>query len=65
MAGRPENGRKRGIHVLKLMHAMSPNIHSGIVDMWDAVIPKLMQYIEGRILNHLTLIWEIMEFGPN
>ncbi|XP_033626005.1 maestro heat-like repeat-containing protein family member 1 isoform X2 [Asterias rubens] len=49
MAGRPDNGRKRGIHVLKLMHAMSPNIHSGIVDMWDAVIPKLMQYIEENL----------------
>ncbi|XP_038067311.1 maestro heat-like repeat-containing protein family member 1 isoform X2 [Patiria miniata] len=49
MAGRPDNGRKRGIHVLKLMLAMSPNIHDAVVDMWDAVIPKLIQYIEENL----------------
>ncbi|XP_022082273.1 maestro heat-like repeat-containing protein family member 1 [Acanthaster planci] len=49
MAGRPGNGRKRGIHVLKLMLAMSPNIHDALVDMWDAVIPKLIQYLEENL----------------
>ena len=31
----------RGVHVLKLMRALSPNIHEDLVSLWDAVIPKL------------------------
>ena len=32
----------RGVHVLKLMKALSPNIHEDLVSLWDAVIPKLI-----------------------
>ena len=31
----------RGVHVLKLMRALSPNIHEDLVSLWDAVLPKL------------------------
>ena len=49
MAGRPDNGRKRGIHCLRLLMGLGPNLNEAIVDMWDTVIPKLIQYLEGNI----------------
>lgn len=48
-AGLPMNGRGRGIHCLALLQAVSPNIHENIVDMWDTVIPKLVQYLEDNL----------------
>ena len=48
LAGRPQNGRGRGIHVLTLMQGLSPNLNENIVELWDTVIPKLVQYLEGR-----------------
>ena len=50
MAGRPKGGRKRGLHVLKLMQGISPNLHENIVGMWDTVVPKLIQYLEGMYM---------------
>ena len=47
MSGRPIQGGGRGIHALKLMKALSPVLEPGLVEMWDTVIPKLVQYLEG------------------
>ena len=47
MAGRPQNGRNRGTHVLSAMKALSPNINENVVEIWDTVIPKLVQFLEG------------------
>jgi len=47
LAGRPLNGRERGVHVLNLMKGLSPNLHENLVELWDIVIPKLVQYLEG------------------
>ncbi|KAL4234897.1 Mroh1p [Mactra antiquata] len=46
LAGHPQNGRNRGVHILNLMKALSPNLHDGLVELWDTVIPKLVQYLE-------------------
>lgn len=46
LAGRPQSGRQRGVHVLNLMKGLSPNLHDGLVELWDTVIPKLVQYLE-------------------
>ena len=46
MAGHPTSGGGRGIHVLRFLLAMSPNIHPDIVELWDTVIPKLTTYLE-------------------
>jgi hypothetical protein len=48
LAGRPQNGRQRGVHVLNLMKGLSPNLHDNLVELWDTVIPKLVQYLEGK-----------------
>ncbi|PIK34373.1 putative maestro heat-like repeat-containing protein family member 1, partial [Apostichopus japonicus] len=48
-AGLPMNGRGRGIYCLNLLQSLSPNIHDNIVDMWDTVIPKLVQYLEDNL----------------
>ena len=48
MSGRPNNGRARGLHVLGAMKGLSPNLHENLVDIWDQVIPKLTQYLEGE-----------------
>ena len=51
MAGYPSKGRGRGVHVLKLMKAVCPILQPELVEMWDTVIPKLLQYLEGTWIN--------------
>ena len=46
--GWPQNGRNRGIHILNLMKGLSPNLHENIVDLWDTIIPKLVEYLDGK-----------------
>ncbi|KAI0215333.1 Maestro heat-like repeat-containing protein family member 1 [Lamellibrachia satsuma] len=46
MAGHPMSGRRRGVHVLTAMKALSPLLHESLVELWDAVIPKLIQYVK-------------------
>ncbi|XP_052229832.1 maestro heat-like repeat-containing protein family member 1 isoform X3 [Dreissena polymorpha] len=46
LAGRPLNGRQRGVHVLNLMKGLAPNLHDNLTELWDTVIPKLVQYLE-------------------
>ncbi|KAL3859489.1 hypothetical protein ACJMK2_009708 [Sinanodonta woodiana] len=46
LAGRPQGGRGRGVHVLQLMQGLSPNLHEHLVELWDTVIPKLISYLE-------------------
>ncbi|CAG2193325.1 unnamed protein product [Mytilus edulis] len=59
LAGRPQNGRNRGIHVLTLMQGLVPNLNENLVELWDTVIPKLIQYLEDASKkNHWTENWE-------
>ncbi|KAK7500196.1 hypothetical protein BaRGS_00008419, partial [Batillaria attramentaria] len=46
LAGWPQNGRNRGVHVLQLMKGLSPNLHENIVSLWDTIIPKLLGYLD-------------------
>ncbi|KAJ7383167.1 Mroh1p [Desmophyllum pertusum] len=46
MSGCPLSGGGRGDHVLKLLKALSPILQPSLVEMWDTVIPKLIQYLE-------------------
>ncbi|XP_019641769.1 PREDICTED: maestro heat-like repeat-containing protein family member 1 isoform X1 [Branchiostoma belcheri] len=46
MAGQPHAGGGRGQHILLLMKGLSPNLHPDLVDLWDAVVPKLIQFLE-------------------
>lgn len=52
MAGHPHNGQERGEHVLNCMTAIVPNLHEDLVDLWDAVIPKLLSYLNGNCVYH-------------
>jgi len=47
MSGCPLPGGGRGENVLKLLKALSPILQPSVVEMWDTVIPKLIQYLEG------------------
>ncbi|XP_072169220.1 maestro heat-like repeat-containing protein family member 1 [Diadema setosum] len=49
LAGRPDNGRKRGVHVLRLLEGLGPILNENIADMWDTVIPKLIQYLDDNL----------------
>ncbi|KAK2550462.1 Maestro heat-like repeat-containing protein family member 1 [Acropora cervicornis] len=46
MSGRPLPGGCRGLHALKLLKDLAPILEPSFVEMWDTVIPKLMQYLE-------------------
>ena len=49
LAGHPHNGQERGEHLLLCMRAVVPNLHEELVDLWDAVIPKLLSYLTGTL----------------
>ena len=55
MCGNPLNGRKRGEHVIGCMASLAPNIHDDIVDLWDAVTPKLLTYLNGQSLLNIYI----------
>lgn len=44
------------MHVLKLMKALCPVLNEELVEMWETVIPKLQQYLEGKPRSHLLLL---------
>ncbi|XP_048576780.1 maestro heat-like repeat-containing protein family member 1 isoform X2 [Nematostella vectensis] len=46
MSGHPLEGIGRGSHVLKLLQILSPILNPSLVEIWDSVIPKLLQYLE-------------------
>ena len=48
MSGRPLPGGCRGLHALKLLKVLSPILEPNLIGMWDTVIPKLTQYLEGE-----------------
>lgn len=48
MSSCPLPGGGRGENVLKLLKALSPILQPSLVEMWDTVIPKLMQHLEGE-----------------
>ena len=48
MSGCPLTGGGRGCYALKLLKALSPILEPTLVEMWDTVIPKLVQYLEGE-----------------
>ena len=56
MGGRAVEGRNRGIHVLTAMKALSPTLHETLVELWDTVIPKLLQYLQG-IIHGIVSVW--------
>ncbi|XP_076448959.1 maestro heat-like repeat-containing protein family member 1 isoform X1 [Babylonia areolata] len=47
LIGWPQNGRNRGVHILQLMKGLSPNLHDSLVELWDTIIPKLSEYLDG------------------
>ena len=48
MTGCPLPGGGRGGHALKLLKALSLILQPTLVEMWNTVIPKLGQYLEGE-----------------
>ena len=38
----------RGEHILNCLKAMAPMLQEEIVELWDAVIPKLLNYLSGK-----------------
>ena len=63
LAGYPHNGEERGEHVLNCMKALVPNLHEDLVDLWDAVIPKLLSYLTGTCIHvrvHCTIMCTYM-----
>ena len=61
MAGHPMAGHKRGVHVLTAMKALSPLLHESFVEIWDTVIPRLIQYVEGKTVLKVKLVSERCE----
>ena len=59
MCGNPHEGRGRGEYVLTAMKALSPNLREELVDLWDAVIPKLLTYLSGELCTG-TLLYSLM-----
>jgi len=54
LAGLPQNGRHRGEHVLRVMGALVPNLHPGLVELWDEGIERLICRLEGKHHKNTT-----------
>ena len=63
MSGRPLPGGCRGLHALKLLKDLAPILEPSFVEMWDTVIPKLTQYLEGGKKYHV-LRFQISQQSP-
>jgi len=50
VAGHPLAGHGRGMHVLNALQSLGPIVHPSLPDMWDGVVPKLCQHLEGLLL---------------
>lgn len=51
LSGHPTSDGGRGVYILNFMKNMTPNLCSGLVELWDTVIPKLVLYIEENSEN--------------
>ena len=47
VAGYPLVGRGRGLHLLNALQSLGPLVHVSLAEMWDGVVPKLCQHLEG------------------
>ena len=63
MSGRPLPGGYRGLHALKLLKDLAPILEPSFVEMWDTVIPKLTQYLEGGKKYHVLRL-QISQQSP-
>jgi len=45
--GHPLAGHGRGMHILNALQSLGPIVHPSLPDMWDSVVPKLCQHLEG------------------
>ena len=43
--------------MLNLMKDLSPNLHDDLIQLWDTVIPKLIQYLEGKFSFKCLVIY--------
>ena len=57
MAGRPRCGRSRGVHVFAAMKAIGPVLHPRLTQLWDTVVPKLAQFLDGERRNTMALFF--------
>ena len=67
LAGNPRNGQERGEHVVNCMKALVPILHERLVDLWDAVVPKLLSYLSGMYDRHCDIVivmqWSCTRFS--
>ncbi len=47
LCGVPLHNKNQGLSILHLMKNISANLFTSIVELWDNVIPKLIQNLEG------------------
>jgi len=47
ITGHPLSCHGRGMHVLNALQSLGPVVHASLPDMWDGVLPKLCQHLEG------------------
>ena len=63
LLGQPHKGKGRGEYILTCLKALTPILQEELVDLWDAVIPKLLAYLSGEnrnLLNNHLLFWELI-----
>ena len=50
MCGHPLQRGGQSIHILNLLMALGPILHKDLVGIFDTVIPKLIQFLEGILV---------------
>ena len=63
MLGYPRHGSNRGEHILNCLQSLSPLLQEDLVELWDAVIPKLLSYLSGVFSGEDNILKRKMHFG--
>lgn len=51
MLGNPQVGRARAENILNCLQSLIPLLNDDLTELWDAVIPKLLSYLDGKNLK--------------
>ena len=55
LLGKP-NVSDRGEHILNCLQSMGPILQEELVELWDAVIPKLLNYLNGKYVRYTVMV---------
>ena len=64
LLGHPHKCGGRGEHILHCLQALVPLLNEDFIELWDAIIPKLLTYLDGKKIINYNLLYFITVEHP-